>query len=384
MPKLSWQTIPGELLDEALACLDDPTDTLQAMSVCENWRRIAYPRIYASISLKSAHNASLLANTLKESKYGPGVLVKELGFGDLWSTGNKKQLLTLISQCPKLICLNADIRKITDELYPDLLDLFDQGHLQHIQSIPSFWFYESKALKDLYSCTALAMKGNLTHLQVVEPTATPEFRMSRREQSKKCLEVGHINLLEHLTSFPRLRTIDVDYVVATFLYEQDSVIDLCATQTSKVHFKLSNSGLFKQSRQPEEVPKLPKLPQLELEKIKQLPYIKELLISGNIVTTRDLEYIMHKFTGLNKISVGGGNLHDYTLIDWLASNGVLSKKVYTRFLQFLISIGNFEAESLTTTLEVEELLEGVAKHRQVKTMTLSYCHDVYAKAYSCH
>ncbi|KAF1796437.1 hypothetical protein FB192DRAFT_1404469, partial [Mucor lusitanicus] len=373
MSKLSWQTAPRELLQKILASLDKSADILEAMLVCENWRRVAYPCLYGSISLKSTFQATKLARTLKESSHGPGALVKELDLGSTCdgSYNEERILIKLIGLCPQLTCLNASEREITDTLYPRLLELHEKGQLQHIRSIPSFWNQEADALQDLHNCTALAIKASLTHLQVVEPTTFSGFRYDPRKPSKKCLEVGHTNLLEHLTSFPRLQTIDVDYTAATFLCEQDSLIDKCAAQTSKVHFKLSNEGFLKGSP-------LPRMPQLNLEEIKQRPYVKELLIHADVLTTPDLEYIMHKFTGLRKVTVGGGYVHDEEDIDWLAANNMLSMEVFARFLQFLISTGDFEVGKLTTPLEIEELLETVAKLGQVKTLYFSYCHDVYA------
>ncbi|KAL9538043.1 hypothetical protein MBANPS3_011240 [Mucor bainieri] len=340
----TWQSLPKEILSAIFVHINDSNDLLQLQLVCTSWSVFAYQNLYRSITLDD-YTVELL-----KSKFKPWFYVSSIKFPDDVSYSKfgygVDYLDILVRLCPNIVRVEASNDE--GELYKALLFLHGEGYLQHIQYLPDYAYHDAVDIKNLYGFAATSMRKTLVRVFFENINYPADGSI-------------HFIMSDYLVEFPRLKELELAFTASSFFYEMDTIIERCGSALKTIRMLLANteSSLRKTT-----------FPALNLDKVMQRPQVKSLHIGVSQCTTRDLQFIMHKFTGLEKLVIENEGFEDDEAARRLIANGLLSTQVYLDTFAYLITLSYFEACRLSILTDIKETLAFWSRHSQLKAMVI--------------
>ncbi|KAF1796522.1 hypothetical protein V8B55DRAFT_1469585 [Mucor lusitanicus] len=362
---VSWQTLPNEVLWLIFTAIEKTNDLVQLQQVCKHWSHLAYQRLYHTACIDQTPFLMPYARTLQHSTYQPRYLVMAIDLGNYFPTSDgarsgkyKKFIHRVARLCPYIVRITAGLNAPSKSFYQAVLELHQQGYLQHVQCLPDFSYKDAYKSETEYYRLVTAMKASLTRVSIAKNPFSKIY--------------GHhpeINLWEHLKTFPRLEELGVSYKDDGFLYEADAFIAKCIAPAVNIHVHLKGFSEFL-SEPLDLVTMTPAQPQ-----------VKRLDVDIFRFIVKDLDYIMYKFTGLESFSIKNtrDQRNEFILIQPEGGNAGLLHMCLKLF-QFLVSLKRFMVSKLWFPSFNIGLFSFWAQHPQLKALTISKCSMFEAEA----
>lgn len=352
--KRSWNDLPQELLH---IIFESPAITKQTLlelnHVSKNWSQAAKEVLYFVIDL-NGQNIHQFLYTMKVPDSHCGNYVKVVRFEEGVDL-IEDYLTDVIRVCTNLTELWVG-SVVHDDYYQQLQYLHEEkGKLQHYQDgSPPDDSQHNSLFRD-YSNAMLAMKKSVGTLYLVD---------TRLEASSNEYTTEGFDYLAHrLDQFPRLERLVIKTYAPKYLYENDCLIQKCSRNLVATSIVAYNAQMLTRpvSR-----------PSLDMNSVQKRPFVKCLLVNADVLTTTDMEYLMHTYPNVKDFICHSRQLE--TSFRWrdFSENGVYSPETCARFVNFAAQVRDLELYNLSFPINaLEPVLLSIAKRPEVKTLQIS-------------
>jgi hypothetical protein len=305
----AWKDLPIEILNHIFSIIEDEKYeavikrkyTLgQCQLTCKNWSEYAKCYFYRKIEVPEPEDLKKLIFALNMPNSNAGKYVKavKLKFSSIRVLPSEGWCQLLLLCCPNIEKLHIN-PLVHGCIFEEIRQAYEKGVCRHIKETPMF-SAQSQDI-ELYYRAIYCLRNSLDHVSLdetmeVKPDITTEF------------------LLERLKEFPNLRSLIVRMKGFETTYRIGEY-----TKTS-THFSRLMITWRNRTTPAENVT-------LDVDSITPCPTVKDLLIVRAPLTNNLLEYIMHAFPNINRLSLFRSG-----------SNGFateISNDVWVRFLLYL-------------------------------------------------
>ncbi|CAO3654128.1 unnamed protein product [Mucor fragilis] len=348
----SWNYLPQELLHIIFKSPAVTTQILLELNhVSKNWSQAANKVLYYEIDLNEQNIGQFLYTmNILGSRCGSYVRVARLTEGVALTKSHVNGVIRICTNLTQLW-----MSHVHDDYYQQLQYMYEEeGRLQHFEDGTAPGDFDNDKIFHDYSRAMVAMKENMVSLLLEDR----QYQTPSHEYTAKDFDY----LAHHLDQFPRLRRLAIRTQAPTYLYENDYLIQKCSHNLVTVSIATHNAQMLTSPVT---------RPSLDMDSVQKRPLVKNLMVYTDVLTTTDMEYIMHAYPNTQHFGCHSPDLQRSFHWEDFSENGVYSSETCVRFIDFAAQVRSLELLQLPFPVNaLEPVLLSIAKRPEVKALNV--------------